>query len=52
MGCDQGRRPRLALSYDDVRNLTKLQLHWSATPFDKEFGETCKGTVTVDVQAK
>ncbi len=51
MGCNQGRKPRLTLSYDDVRNLTKLHREWSAPPFDKEFGETCKGTVTVEVQA-
>jgi hypothetical protein len=52
MGCDQGRRPRLTLSYDEVRNLNKLHRQWSEPPFEKDFGETCKGTVTVEVQAR
>lgn len=52
MGCDQGRRPRLTLSYDEVRNLGKLHKQWSEPPFEKAFGEDCKGMVTVEVQAR
>jgi len=52
MGCDQGQRPRLTLSYDEVRNLSKLHRQWSEPPFDKDFAGTCKGAVTVEVQTR